>query len=137
MSKMRERVSRMCENAYLSIKNPKASRALKQALDPSHRLLASLRRQLSASEAGPPLDQILDPHLGRQSVLMNFHVFLNSATFVRYENKIRPPHTQDLTVKCSLFLSSLTDLLVLTQYRFGLSISQAPPYMNNLPSGAL
>ena len=43
-----------------------------------------------------------------------------------YEKEIRPPNTQDLTVKCSLFISSLTDLLVLTQYRFGLSISQAP-----------
>ena len=60
----RKRVSRMCENAYLSIKNPKASRALNRALDPGHRLLASLCQQLSASEAGPPpLDQILDPHL--------------------------------------------------------------------------
>ena len=53
----------MCENAYLSIKNPEASRALKRALDPGHRMLASLRRQLSASEAGAPPDQILDPHL--------------------------------------------------------------------------
>ena len=48
----------MCENAYLSIKNPKASRALKRALDPGRRMLASLTRlaslcrQLSASEAG-------------------------------------------------------------------------------------
>ena len=140
----------MCENAYLSIKNPKASRALKRALDPGRRMLtlltwlcfamsafswrlknkcsiseclkfievksnalflstfgikidvknmhiwasktqklpgplsgpwtlaaecslcsrdsASLCRQLSASEAGaPPLDQILDPHLGYDS----------------------------------------------------------------------
>ena len=65
----RKRVSRMCENAYLSIKNPKASRALKRALDPSHKMLTSLARlrfatsELSASEAGAPLDQILDPHL--------------------------------------------------------------------------
>ena len=50
----RKRVSRMCENAYLSIKNPKASRALKWALDPSCRLLASLHPQLLASEAGAP-----------------------------------------------------------------------------------
>ena len=50
----RKRVSRMCENAYLSIKNPKASRALKRALDPGRRMLASLCRQLSASEAGAP-----------------------------------------------------------------------------------
>ena len=38
----RKWVSRMCENAYLSIKNPKASRALKQALDPGCRMLALL-----------------------------------------------------------------------------------------------
>ena len=53
----------MWENAYLSIKNPKASRALKQALDPGCKLLTSLHQQLSASELGPLLDQILDPHL--------------------------------------------------------------------------
>ena len=59
----------MWENAYLSIKNPKASRALKRALDPatncslrSHNS-ALLCRQLSASAPGAPLDQILDPHL--------------------------------------------------------------------------
>ena len=60
----------MWENAYLSIKNPKASRALKRALDPGRKLLASLawlRFTTSAtfglSTWGPPLDQILDPHL--------------------------------------------------------------------------
>ena len=60
----------MCENAYLSIKNPKASRALKRALDPGRRMLASLVRLRFAMSAtfglrswGPPLDQILDPHL--------------------------------------------------------------------------
>ena len=42
-----------------------------------------------------------------------------------YKKKISPPNIQDLTVKCSLFLSSLTDLLMLPQYRFGLSFSQA------------
>ena len=60
----------MCQNAYLSIKNPKASRALKWALDPSRRMLASLARLRFAMSAtfglrswAPPLDQILDPHL--------------------------------------------------------------------------
>ena len=60
----------MCENAYLSIRNPKASRALKRALDPGRRMLASLARLRFATSAtfglrswGPPLDQILDPHL--------------------------------------------------------------------------
>ena len=58
----RKRVSRMCENAYLSIKNPKASRALKRALDPGRRMLASLARLHFATSAtfglrswGPPL----------------------------------------------------------------------------------
>ena len=58
----RKRVSRICENAYLSIKNPKASRALKRALDPSRRMLASLAQLHFATSAtfrlrswGPPL----------------------------------------------------------------------------------
>ena len=62
----------MCENAYLSIKNPKVSRALKWALDPGRRMLASLAWLCFATSAtfglrswGPPLDQILDPHLGQ------------------------------------------------------------------------
>ena len=61
----RKRVSRMCEIAYLSIKNPKASRALKRALDPGRRMLASLRYvgSFRPQKLGPPLDQILDPHL--------------------------------------------------------------------------
>ena len=52
----------MWENAYLSIKNPKASRALKWALDPGCKLLASLARLRFATSAtfglrtwGPPL----------------------------------------------------------------------------------
>ena len=60
----------MWENAYLSIKNPKASRALKRALDPGHKLLAPLARlrfgyvaNFRPQDLGPPLDQILDPHL--------------------------------------------------------------------------
>ena len=60
----------MWENAYLSIKNPKASRALKQALNPGCKLLASLTQLHFAMSAtfglrtwSPLLDQILDPHL--------------------------------------------------------------------------
>ena len=60
----------MWENAYLSIKNPKASRARLRALDPGCKLLASLARLHFATSAtfglrtwAPPLDQILDPHL--------------------------------------------------------------------------
>ena len=52
----------MCENAYLSIKNPKASRALKRALDPGRRMLAT-SATFGLRSWGPPLDQILDPHL--------------------------------------------------------------------------
>ena len=61
----------MCENAYLSIKNPKASRALKQALDPWPQIARFTRATLlryvgnfRSQDLGPPLDQILDPHLG-------------------------------------------------------------------------
>ena len=41
----------MCENAYLSIKNPKPSRALKRALDPGCIMLASLARLRFAMSA--------------------------------------------------------------------------------------
>ena len=56
----------MWKNAYLSIKNLKASRALKWALDPHHKLLTSLACLHFATfglRTWPPLDQILDPHL--------------------------------------------------------------------------
>ena len=74
----------MCENAYLSIKNPKASRALKRALNPGRRMLALLARLCFATSAtfslrswGPPLDQILDPHLRRkENYLKKFDVYL-------------------------------------------------------------
>ena len=63
----------MWENAYFSTKNSKVSRSLKRALDPGRRLLALLARLRSATLAtfglgswGPPLDQILDPHLDYQ-----------------------------------------------------------------------
>ena len=64
----RTRVSRMCENACLSIKNPKACRTLKQVLDPGRRLLASLAQlHFTMATFGlrnwAPLDQILHPHL--------------------------------------------------------------------------
>ena len=60
----------MWENAYLSIKNPKASRALKQALDPSRKIARFARAtalhyigNFRPQNLGPPLEQILDPHL--------------------------------------------------------------------------
>ena len=60
----------MWENAYLSIKNLKASRALKRALDPGRKLLAFAHAtplryvgNFRPQHLGPPLDQILDPHL--------------------------------------------------------------------------
>ena len=72
----------MWENAYLSINNPKASRALKWALDPGRNLLASLARLRFAMSAtfglGPPLDQILDPHL-----FLNWNFRIKSLTQVK------------------------------------------------------
>ena len=56
------------ENAYLIVKNARASRALGQALDPSQYWLPSLTRLRSAMSAkyrekflGPPLTKMLDP----------------------------------------------------------------------------
>ena len=65
----------MWENAYLSIKNPKASRALKRALDPGCKLLTWLMWLHFTTSATfslrtwAPLDQILDPHLAIQNGL--------------------------------------------------------------------
>ena len=68
----------MCENAYLSIKNPKASRALKQALDPSRRLLTLLARLRFAMLATfglrswpPPLTKSWIPYLALKIVLLS------------------------------------------------------------------
>ena len=59
------------ENEYLRVKNARASRALRWALDPGQYWLASLTQTLlryvgkiSGKIFGPPLDQILDPLLG-------------------------------------------------------------------------
>ena len=97
----RKRVSRMCEIAYLSIKNPKASRALKRALDPSRRLLASLARLRFATSAtfglrglGPPLDQILDPHL----VNISLHY---SGGFRGGAPGASPPRPKIFSISCS------------------------------------
>ena len=45
----------MCENAYLSIKNPKASRARLRALDPGRRMLALYVGNFRPQKLGPPL----------------------------------------------------------------------------------
>ena len=65
---MKKRYQEKWENAYLTVKNARASRALRWALDPSQYWLASLARLRFATLAksrktflGPPLDQILDP----------------------------------------------------------------------------
>ena len=56
------------ENAYLTAKNARASRALRRALDPGQYWLTSLAQLRFTTSAtsrktflGPPLDQILDP----------------------------------------------------------------------------
>ena len=70
MSKMREKESLECVRMHIwALKNQKLLGPLSGPWTPaaycslrSHDS-ASLRRQLSAAEAGAPLDQILDPHL--------------------------------------------------------------------------
>ena len=60
------------KNAYSTVKNARASRALRWALDASQYTLASLTqlRDMTSAKSrkkflGPPLDQILDPLLIR------------------------------------------------------------------------
>ena len=70
MSKMREKESLECVRMYIwALKTQKLPGPLSGPWTPAadcslhSRDSASLRQQLSASEAGAPLDQILDPHL--------------------------------------------------------------------------
>ena len=89
----------MCENAYLSIKNQKASRALKQALDPGRRMLASLTQLRFAMSAtfglrswAPPLDKILDPHLDIQENFNQFREYnarLYSVSFILFPSSFK------------------------------------------------
>ena len=65
---MKKKYQKKWENAYMTVKNARASRALRRALDPGQywlTLLARLRFTTSAKSRkkflGPPLDQILDP----------------------------------------------------------------------------
>ena len=66
------------ENAYLIVKNARASRALRRALDPSQYWLASLARlRFAMSEKsrkkfpGPPLDKMLDPLVRNANINTN------------------------------------------------------------------
>ena len=67
---LKKRCQEKWENAYLTLKNTRASRALRRALDTGQYMLASLALRRCAPSAnlgkkllGPPPDQILDPHL--------------------------------------------------------------------------
>ena len=68
LNNLKKKYQEKWENAYLTVKNARASRALRWALDPCQYWLASLTRLCFAMSAkspkkflGPQLDQILDP----------------------------------------------------------------------------
>ena len=68
LNNLKKKYQEKWENAYLRVKNARASRALRQALDPSQYWFTSLAWLCLATSAksrktflGPPLDQILDP----------------------------------------------------------------------------
>ena len=78
LKKLKKKYQEKWENAYLIVKNARASRALRQALDPGQYFMARFARQTSLHSPdfaslrrqnigknfwGPPLDQILDPLL--------------------------------------------------------------------------
>ena len=84
--KFEEKVPGKVENAYLRVKNTRASRALRWALDPSQYWLASLAQLCFTMSAksqkkflGTPLDQILDPLEGRGN-------YLECGKSLQYEN---------------------------------------------------
>ena len=51
ITKLKKKYQEKWENAYLRVKNPRASRALRQALDPGHYWLASLAQLRFAPSA--------------------------------------------------------------------------------------
>ena len=68
LNNLKKKFQEKWENAYMTVKNARVSRALRWALDPGHYWLALLTRLHLAMSAksrkkflGPPLDQILDP----------------------------------------------------------------------------
>ena len=68
LNNLKKKYQEKWENAYLRVKNARASRALRRALNPGQYWLALLARLRFATSAksrkiflGPPLDQILDP----------------------------------------------------------------------------
>ena len=75
----------MWENAYLSIKNPKASRARLRALDPGRKVARfATSATFGLRTWGPPLDQILDPHLpfNIHHLFYLFGITLGPGTFI-------------------------------------------------------
>ena len=86
----------MWENAYLGIKNPKASRALKWALDP--------RTYIACFAC--LLDQILDPHL--QSLMQRIGVGprLRVRVFLPYLLLLFENANADADAKCESALHS-------------------------------
>ena len=124
----------MCENAYLSIKNPKASTALKRALDPGRRMLALLartallRQQLSASEAGaPPLTKSWIRTCFHTENLLETECMLKAQKHLTSKDLITP-------VNCD------SDLFITTHrlHGFGVIVAIAPrEHLHRILSGSL
>ena len=63
IKKLKKKYQEKWENAYLIVKNARASRALRWALDSGQYYMAHYVGNISETISGPPFDQILDPLL--------------------------------------------------------------------------
>ena len=86
LNNLKKKYQEKWENAYVTAKNARASRALRWALDPGQYWLTWLAQLCFATSAksrkkflGPPLDQILDPLVNLIFTCQNFPDF--SLTF--------------------------------------------------------
>ena len=122
----------MCENAYLSIKNLKASRALKLALDPGRRMLTSLARLRFAMSATFGLRSWAPPPL-TESWIRTWNC---KPTAIKLYNTIR--------YLCPNFCAQLLYLRVATSDCFYITFTHAPdcptvscskfPLLHSLPN---
>ena len=103
---LKKRCQEKWENAYLTLKNTRASRALRRALDPGRYMLTSLALRCTPSAnlgknlLAPP-DQILDPHLRSlkysYTAVEVFHIFTSVTSIQQLITSTQ--HT------CSIFCS--------------------------------
>ena len=123
LKNLKKKYQEKSENAYLRLKNARASRALRWALDPGRYWLAPLALRRFATSAkslqkflGPPLDQILDPLVRRQGIKekKTKKQKLQESTLKQFKQEtlgVKP--TKHHPPPGSIFLLTILDLLII------------------------